>query len=345
MTAFTRTWDAAYEAAPADTDQAKLYAQNMRQLRTDIRERTEVDHTWDGTTADGTHKKLNLIDQAGDPTPNTVGDAVLYAKNDGTQDELFIKDGNADVHQLTKGGGPVLLQGTLASNNIAGDILMDNAIQIGGEDTGAVSRLMMEVTAADLLQIGSTGIPVTISTSADVTITDGSDSMTALSHEARHGSALGADGIYGLINLIQHKTGAATVLVDGSTAIGTLTTLIDYDTAAEGNALASRTGTSHFFIIGIFHQNEGDPPGGANNYDLEIFDTVAAAVVGTPRRWIDQDATSLVNRSMIVIVHATAITAVDRIFRLRAKDQDAAGGDTTVRSPEIFVIDLGREGL
>ena len=70
--AFTRTWNAAYEADPADSDDAAQGANRIRDMRTDIRERIANDHYMDiaGTDADhGEHEKVTF--QAPIATPSS----------------------------------------------------------------------------------------------------------------------------------------------------------------------------------------------------------------------------------------------------------------------------------
>lgn len=106
MTTFTRTWDGSYEADPADTDQAKLYADRARKLKVDIRERAEVDHSWAGDGDDGIHKKVNLTPQGADPTGGQVGanDGILYSKDVSGKTELFYINEDDEIVQLTTGG-------------------------------------------------------------------------------------------------------------------------------------------------------------------------------------------------------------------------------------------------
>ena len=75
--AFSRTWDTAYEAIPADTDQAKEGALRIRNLKVDIKERAEIDHEWTDDTDGGFHKKSTFIEQASDPS--SIADrGILY---------------------------------------------------------------------------------------------------------------------------------------------------------------------------------------------------------------------------------------------------------------------------
>lgn len=58
--AFSRTWNAASEAAPADTDAASGGAAQIRNLRGDVRERLDIEHKFSVTDgeAQGVHKFL-----------------------------------------------------------------------------------------------------------------------------------------------------------------------------------------------------------------------------------------------------------------------------------------------
>jgi len=80
MTSFTRTWNGSYEADPADSEDAKLGAQRIRQGRVDVRERLDVDHSWAGDTHDGKHDKVTLRVLGADPTLDDANEMALYAK-------------------------------------------------------------------------------------------------------------------------------------------------------------------------------------------------------------------------------------------------------------------------
>ena len=103
MTTFTRTWDAAYEALPADPDDAKAGAARIRDLKTDIQERLEVDHSAAGDADDGAHKKVTLIEQGSDPTTAT-NHGFLYTKDSGGITEVYYKDSAGTVTKITSNG-------------------------------------------------------------------------------------------------------------------------------------------------------------------------------------------------------------------------------------------------
>lgn len=54
--AFTRTWDAAYEALPTDANYGYEIDDFIRQTRVDVSERMAIDHVWKTGATDGMHK-------------------------------------------------------------------------------------------------------------------------------------------------------------------------------------------------------------------------------------------------------------------------------------------------
>jgi len=101
--AFSRTWDSAYEALPPNSESAKLGASRIREVKIDVRERLSVDHSWAGDANDGAHKKVTLLEQAGDPITAT-NTGFAYTKDVGGVTELFYKDSGGNVLQLTNAG-------------------------------------------------------------------------------------------------------------------------------------------------------------------------------------------------------------------------------------------------
>lgn len=128
--AYTRTWNAAYEADPADTDQASGGALDIRSSKTDIRERLEKDHYFDiaGTDADhGEHKKVTLRVQAADPS-NVADKGFLYLKDVSAKVELFWEDEDGNVRQVTSAGKLLLdagLADTIAEKTAGSGVTVD----------------------------------------------------------------------------------------------------------------------------------------------------------------------------------------------------------------------------
>lgn len=103
MTIFVRTWDAAYEASPPDSQSASQGATRIRETRVDIGERLEVDHSLAGNVDDGAHKKVTLLEQVSDPASAT-DTGFLYSKDVGGVTEVFYEDSGGLIIQLTSAG-------------------------------------------------------------------------------------------------------------------------------------------------------------------------------------------------------------------------------------------------
>ena len=103
MTSFTRTWNAAYEAQPADVENISLGAGRIRNLKSDIQERLEVDHFHAGDAQDGEHKKLTLGAPIATPA-NVANKGFLYGKDVGGKIELHYLDEDGNEIQITNAG-------------------------------------------------------------------------------------------------------------------------------------------------------------------------------------------------------------------------------------------------
>ena len=78
MTAFTRTWDASYEASPAGVNLANTIDNRMREFKVDARERLEVDHSMAGDVDDGTHLKITFVDPLAVKPAQAFDESYLY---------------------------------------------------------------------------------------------------------------------------------------------------------------------------------------------------------------------------------------------------------------------------
>ena len=101
--AHTRTWNAAYEASPPNTQDANQGATRIRELKLDIKERLALDHVMDETDDDGYHKQVTLEEQGSAPG-NLANKFRLYALDDGGDTELYIKDDSGNELQITEDG-------------------------------------------------------------------------------------------------------------------------------------------------------------------------------------------------------------------------------------------------
>ena len=147
MTTFTRTWNASYEATPADNTAASAGAARIRDLKTDISERQKVDHSYAGDANDGAHKKVTLLEQASDPT-SAANTGFVYSKDVAGATELFYEDAAGNVIQLTAAGAvnkeafpsgtKMLFQQTAAPTGWTKDVAInDSAIRIVSGTAGS----------------------------------------------------------------------------------------------------------------------------------------------------------------------------------------------------------------
>lgn len=124
MTSFTRTWNTAYEAIPAQSEQARQGAERIRQMKVDVRERLEVDHSWAGDTSDGMHKKVTMRPSAANPAVDATNGTV-FGKLVGTILELFYMSTNGNVTQLSSSTSPnanIIIPGTILPYGVSGAI-------------------------------------------------------------------------------------------------------------------------------------------------------------------------------------------------------------------------------
>lgn len=107
--AHTRTWNAAYEAGPADSQALSQGAARIRELKTDIRERLDLDHIMDDDdTNDGRHRLVTLLVQSDPTVPASTG--VVYTKDVSSKGELHYRDEDNNVIILTSVGQAWVIQ-------------------------------------------------------------------------------------------------------------------------------------------------------------------------------------------------------------------------------------------
>ena len=102
---FQDPWNSAYEAIPADTENTNLGANRIRDLKVNVRERANVDHSWGDTADNGMHNKVSFNLSTTDP-PSSASNSFLYSKEptNSTNMELFYEDNAGRVVQLTSNG-------------------------------------------------------------------------------------------------------------------------------------------------------------------------------------------------------------------------------------------------
>ena len=111
---FNFTWNAAFEALPADSEDIRLGAGRIRDLKSALTERLSVDHSLNGDDNDGAHDKVTLLEQVGDPT-YAVDTGFLYTKAVNGNTELFYEDETGAITQITSHGGSGAITGEVRS--------------------------------------------------------------------------------------------------------------------------------------------------------------------------------------------------------------------------------------
>ena len=102
--AFTRTWSAAYEAQPSDTENISLGASRIRNLKEDLQERLVVDHSHAGDADDGKHKQVTFVSPLGSDPAFLANHGFIYTKDVSAKVELFWVDEDGNVVQITSAG-------------------------------------------------------------------------------------------------------------------------------------------------------------------------------------------------------------------------------------------------
>lgn len=136
---FARTWDAAYEAMPADSEDINLGATRIRNLKVDIQERMAVNHSWAGDLSDGKHMALTLVAQGGAPVIGGT-DAGLYGMQVAANTELFYKDSHGNIIQMTSAGSPVAPGVVVGNLEVTGNVDVDSNLNVdGGASIGVLT--------------------------------------------------------------------------------------------------------------------------------------------------------------------------------------------------------------
>lgn len=111
MTTFVYTWNAAFDAAPADGDPRSQGASQIRTTRAAVQERMAVDHVWGVGATDGYHLAVTLPpSSAWANTGGAVGgqsQIFTQMQTNGagtTEPELMYTNSSGNTTQLTQNG-------------------------------------------------------------------------------------------------------------------------------------------------------------------------------------------------------------------------------------------------
>lgn len=209
---------------PGDSDVIADFPANERAERQKVEDWTEIDHY----ETDGKHRAARFKEQGVDPTVS-VDEIAVYAKVAAGKANLYIKDEDGNVFQLTEGGvlvGP--LHGAVQ--------LANNAEEVSGLDTGATARNLAKVNASNEAELGDVnlaGTRVRVGNLANLLADNGTLTPKILTEKDEGaGNGLDADTVDGLeaANLLtfdastplyaEKNLGAYTGSGSGSTAHG-----------------------------------------------------------------------------------------------------------------------------
>jgi hypothetical protein len=101
---FTEVWNSAYENIPADNNNISLGAGVIRDFKENVRERANIDHSWGDANDSGKHLQSTYQASAGTPGTPSGSDGCVWAEQVSGNTELFYRDSNGNVIQLTKLG-------------------------------------------------------------------------------------------------------------------------------------------------------------------------------------------------------------------------------------------------
>jgi hypothetical protein len=229
VTTFPFNWDATFDSEPADNENINLGAGRIRDTRTGVQVRMQVDHSWSGDANDGKHVRSDYMVQSVDPTLD-AGDGAVYTKSIGGNTELFYKDSSGSIIQLTLSGmvstafpsGTIMLfmqaapppgwVQVMGFNDVMIRLVNDNSG--GGGGGGWAITGINGVTDAHTLTVGE--IPqhthqVTVGISPAIPVATG-----AIDVPASGGVVLTTDGGTGGGGSHTHTISSASVVGDGT---------------------------------------------------------------------------------------------------------------------------------
>lgn len=117
---FSAPWD---ETKPAGSRNLNLGDDDIREFKTQVRERNDVDGYFPSTddANTGYHRKVTLLGQASDPA-QVAAALILYSKTVGSYKELFSRHENSALQQLTL-NGKLWIQALTMAGLAQGDLL------------------------------------------------------------------------------------------------------------------------------------------------------------------------------------------------------------------------------
>jgi hypothetical protein len=135
---FTDTWNSTYEGVPADNRLLNLGAGDIRDFKVNIRQRVQVNHSFNGDANDGKHTIVELLDQSV-PPPETANEIILWATDsgDGHGPDIYATTPTVTYTRLTY-GGQIIPTGTVM-------LFMQSAAPLGWTQVTTVNDRVLRV--------------------------------------------------------------------------------------------------------------------------------------------------------------------------------------------------------
>ena len=237
---FVTSWD---ETKPAGTRNLNLGDDDIREFKTQVRERLAVDHhavaSEAGDSEVGYHEKLTLIDQSSDPL--AVSDAlILYSKLVSGDAELYSRHETAGIQQLSR-SGKLWIEALGIASQAQGDIIKFN---------GTIWTRLAKGTANQLIRVNAGATDLEYFTSTFTTTGD-----YATNAEVKTGTA--TDKIVAPGTMVSHEgvakawvkfNGSGTVTINDSFNV---TSITDNGTGDYTVNFTTAFATGHYAFAGM----------------------------------------------------------------------------------------------
>src|SRR5215469_9795478 len=182
---FADIWNLAYEGVPADNENISLGASRIRDLKENVRQRANIDHSWGDANDSGKHLQVTLALSAGTPPTPTGTDGCVWSQQVSGNTELFWRDQAGHILQLTKSGAinvTTFASGTLLPFPMASppagwtqsSAFNDQLLRFVGSGAGGGTGGSWTISGTSV----STSVSSSASTSVTTSTTDGGSSVS-----------------------------------------------------------------------------------------------------------------------------------------------------------------------
>jgi hypothetical protein len=234
--AFEDTWNTAYEGLPADNENINLGAGRIRDLKTNIRERANIDHSWGDADDNGKHLQVTLMAASGVPGTPSGTDGCVFTQVVGSNTELFYLDSEGNQVQLTSTGTvEAFPSGTTLPFYQAGppagwtqqninDVMLRIVNSTGGGSGGSWSISGVTINTSVNTNVNAPSVSTTVNTSVSTSDNGSSVSGTVAGHSLQVSETPSLSVTLPLANssaAAQGGSGSSVFAVAGSTGFST----------------------------------------------------------------------------------------------------------------------------